>query len=395
MIEGAGQGSPDPALNDRAAVAERLRSQQAAIERELFDRIRALGDIADVKDPEYIHGLPLAIGAGVSYAIALVEGGVRQIPPVPAALLTQAHVSAHSGVRLDTVIHHYSASRTIIEAHLAGAVEATAPLDNAILGDLLRIQGMAFDQVIAAVVTQYRDAVARLAPADSRRLATVRAMLSGEAVDKDTLSYDFTRHHLAVIGHGTGAASVVKGLADALDCVRLTVKRDPETVWCWLGRRHRHDLRRVEDLVTTRWPATVNLAIGEPAQGLIGWRHTFRQAEAAFLLALRRPGSLIRYADAPLVTTALADDLLASSLHELFLRPLLDERDGGATLRRTLRAYFDAGRNGSSAAAALQVSRQTVANHLQIVEHRLGWPLSKCGGALEAALQLHELAVDS
>jgi DNA-binding PucR family transcriptional regulator len=103
------------------------------------------------------------------------------------------------------------------------------------------------------------------------------------------------------------------------------------------------------------------------------------------------PGKPVRYADVALLSSMVQDDLLSASLRELYLLPLDDERGGGVTLRETLRAYFAAGRNGASAAAALNVSRQTITNRLQTVEARVGRSLVDCATTIEVALRLDEL----
>ena len=87
----------------------------------------------------------------------------------------------------------------------------------------------------------------------------------------------------------------------------------------------------------------------------------------------------------------LQDDLLATSLHQLYLEPLEGERDGGKVARETLRAYFAAERNVSSAAAALGVNRNTVTSRLRAIEATVGRSLAFCGSELEAALRLAEL----
>ena len=66
--------------------------------------------------------------------------------------------------------------------------------------------------------------------------------------------------------------------------------------------------------------------------------------------------------------------------------------DGGEALRATLRAYISAERNAASAAAALGVSRRTVANRLRAVEQLVGSAFGAIVGDLEAALQLDELS---
>jgi DNA-binding PucR family transcriptional regulator len=78
----------------------------------------------------------------------------------------------------------------------------------------------------------------------------------------------------------------------------------------------------------------------------------------------------------------LQDDLAAISLRRLLLEPFGDQRGGGTMLRETLRAYFAAERNISSAAVTLGISRNTVANRLREAEARVGRPLHTCGAEL-------------
>jgi DNA-binding PucR family transcriptional regulator len=85
------------------------------------------------------------------------------------------------------------------------------------------------------------------------------------------------------------------------------------------------------------------------------------------------------------------DDLLATSLREIYLAPLAGQRGGGEALIRTLRAYFDAQRNVSSAAAVLGVKRHTVTNRLRTVEDLLNRPLATCANEIDAVLRLEEM----
>jgi PucR C-terminal helix-turn-helix domain/GGDEF-like domain len=226
---------------------------------------------------------------------------------------------------------------------------------------------------------------------EQRRVEQVRRLLAGEPVDAASFAYPFEGCHVGAVARGAEARRVTDALSELLGCRHLAVRCDDGTVWAWLGQRARPDLRRLDRLATARLPTGTSLALGEVGYGLAGWRRSHRQARAAFLVAARRPGSPIRYADVALLASIAQDDLLAASLHQLYLAPLREERDGGATLRATLRAWFAAGRNGASAAAALKVSRQTVTNRLQAVEVRLGRPLISCATAIEAALGLEEL----
>jgi DNA-binding PucR family transcriptional regulator len=60
-------------------------------------------------------------------------------------------------------------------------------------------------------------------------------------------------------------------------------------------------------------------------------------------------------------------------------------------LRETLRAYFSAEQNASSAAAALGVHQQTITNRLHAIEAQLGYPPSLRRAELEAALRIEDL----
>jgi DNA-binding PucR family transcriptional regulator len=132
------------------------------------------------------------------------------------------------------------------------------------------------------------------------------------------------------------------------------------------------------------------LALGDPAQGLVGWRLTHRQARATLPIAVRSSKPVVRYADVSLLASIMQDDLLATSLREQYLVPLSYERDGGQIFRSTLRAFFAANRNISAAAASLKVSPRTIHNRLRAIEERLGRTLSTILPEIETALRLQD-----
>jgi DNA-binding PucR family transcriptional regulator len=91
-----------------------------------------------------------------------------------------------------------------------------------------------------------------------------------------------------------------------------------------------------------------------------------------------------------LVAAIARDDLIESSLRQLYLVPLEGTRDGGRIARETLRAYFATERNISSTAAALGVDRGTVRNRIRMIEELLGRSLQASAADLEIALRLDE-----
>ena len=171
----------------------------------------------------------------------------------------------------------------------------------------------------------------------------------------------------------------------------LLVPRGEETVWAWFGDRRRLAVTDLQTVLLLKLPPGVTLAIGEPAQGLNGFRLTHRQAEAAHLVAQHRQQSLTRYADVALLAFALRDEALARSLVDIYLTPLDDPRKSYLVLRETVRAYLAAERNATSAAAALGVARHTVESRIRKAEELLGRLLPACVAEIEVALRLDEL----
>jgi hypothetical protein len=268
-------------------------------------------------------------------------------------------------------------------------------LDPSAIQHLIRAQDALFDRLLALVVSEYLlEQTARVSATEQRRLERIRQLLDGELIDLSDLGYDIEGSHIGLIASGAGARTVVRGLAKALDRQLLLVSPDHVTVWAWLGGRDSLVSADLTKAISLNWPDHICLAIGEPAHGVDGWRHTHGQAKAAVPICLRNPGTPIRYADAIMLATVLQDEIHVRSLHELFLGPLEAERDGGETYMHTLRAYFAAEQNISSAAAALQVSRPTVASRLHAIERHLNKPIRDYATEIRIALQLHAMDTD-
>jgi hypothetical protein len=375
----------------RADLSARLQARLPEIEQAALTRVYSVSDPSEASDPEYVEGLPAAVTAGFEYGLAGIECGEKRSPQIPAALLTQARLAARNGVSLDTVLRRYFAGYTLLGDFLVEEAEA-AGLGGPPLKRLLRIQAARFDSLIATIADEYaRAADVRPNSVEERRAELVQSLLDGELLDASELAYGLDVHHLGVIAAGAGAEEAVRELAASFDVRLLLIRREDAKVWAWLGSRRPLDPATLEPPVSQNRSANVSLAVGEPAHGLAGWRLSHHQARAALPIALRGPQSLVRYGDVALLASILQDDLLAISLRQLYLTPLSEERDGGNALRETLRAYFAAERNVSSAAGALRVSRQTVVNRLQAIEERFDRSLNSCAAEVEAALRLEDL----
>jgi hypothetical protein len=376
----------------RAALANRLRQRRGEIEQAALTRVRSISDPSESSNPEYAEGLRAAVTAALEYGIEAVERSEERPAPIPTALLSQARLAARHGVKLETVLRRYLAGYTLLGDFLIEESERGGPLRGDALKRLLRVQAAVLDRLVAAISEEYaREARARTGDAEERRAELVARLLEGQRLDTSELAYDFEAVHLAIVARGPDAARTLRGLARSLDRRLLTVCREEATLWAWLGGRRALDLEELGRKLDDKLPPRVSLALGEPGEGLGGWRRSHQQAKAALPIALRSGEAVVRYAEVALLASVLQDELLASSLREIYLKPLSGERDGGESLRRTMSAYFACERNSASAAATLGVTRQTVNNRLRTTEERIGRPLQHCAGELEAALWLDEL----
>lgn len=373
----------------RASLVTRLRARRAEFEEAIFARAQAVSELPPSEDAEYVTGLRAAVTAAVDYAFAGIEQGEDWSGMIPPATLVQARRAARHGVSLDTVLRRYAAGDRLLGDFV---MDETDHFPSDTLRQVLRTQGVLVDRLMAAIATEYMHEADHLRrSSEERRAERVQRLLVGGSAVAAELDYELDAWHIGVIATGARAGAVIKALADDLGCRLLSVPRHDESVWAWLGGRHRLAILDIERLFSARGIADVSLAIGEPAHGIDGWRLTHGQAQRALWVALRSPRVLTRYADVLLLAPALGDQVLAKSLKEIYLAPLGSQRNGGAVSYETLRAYFAMGCNAATAATALHVDRHTVERRLRKIEDKLGRALHTCQAELEVALRLEEL----
>jgi hypothetical protein len=355
--------------------------------------------------------LRATVVAAVEYVLEGIERGEGWAGPIPRVAAEQARRAARMGVPMDTVLRRYLVGHTLFEQFVMDEAERSGRVGWGLdrreaLRGALRTQAAVLDRLLERIAGEYTDELARMDRSpEQRRSERVRRLLAGDPVENGTvagagLDYEIEdRWHLGVIAIGAGAAPAVRGLAMSVDRRLLSVAQGEQSVWAWLGGSERFAAGEIERAIGVgSHPSEgaspsggVVLALGEPASGLAGWRLTHQQAQAALVVATRRPRALTRYADVALLAAALKDEALARALVEIYVAPLEDSRGGGPVLCETLRVYLASERNVSSAAAALGVVRKTVDTRLRTIEKRLGRTLHPCPAELEVALLLDEL----
>lgn len=374
----------------RTELVGRLRARSAEIEDGIFTRIRALTDPVEDEDAEYRAGLRATVAEGLNYALVSIEQGEEWSGPIPAAAAAQARLAARSGTRLDTMLRRYAAGDRLLAEFI---MDESGHFPNESLRQVLRTQGPHVDRLMASVAAEYMDELELMRRSPAQRVAErVQRLLSGDApLDERELDYEFDAWHLGLVVTGARADVAVRTLAAAMSRQALVVPRGTDSAWAWLGGRRRLAVSEIERYLSTGVLGEVSLATGEPRQGLEGWRLTHHEAQAARLVMLRRPQRLTQASEVVLLAAVLRDDPLAESLRETYLAPLDEHGDSGLVLRETLGAYFAAGFNAATAAAALEVDRHTVQRRLRKVEEALGRLLHSCHAELEVALRLEKL----
>lgn len=380
-----------PVAGQRAAVAIRMRECRPEIVQAVRARSAALLESVRGLDPEFMEGQRAAVAAAVDYGIEAVEFGEARCREVPPIFHAQARLTARSTVSLDMMMRRYFAGYVLLGDFLMREADHCS-LNGAVLQCIMRDTAAVFDRLISTIAEEYqREAQGLTSSPDERLAARVRALLSGELLVAADIDYEFDAWHLGAVAVGDRVTEALRELAQPLDRRLLVVRSDDDTVWAWFGGRRPVDPETLEAVLSSVWPGELSLALGESVRGLAGWRLTHRQAQAVLPVAKRTGNGRVQYADAALLASVLQDDLLIGSLRERYLVPLEAERDGGETLRATLRAFFSSDRNASSAAALLGVKRQTVTNRLRAVEEKIGRSLTSSAAEIEAALRLHDL----
>jgi|SRR5580692_5493599 hypothetical protein len=379
-------------------VIEWLRSRQAEIEQAIYARIRDAVPVA-VRGPNLEHeaGLLTAITAVVSYSLDVIGRGSPWPEPIPPAAAAQARRAARIGASLGIVQRRYIAGHHELGEFVTRGVEQNGFSGNGrVVQHLRRTQESLLEHLVAAIEHEYHQELGLMASAPEQRLKEiVGRLLAGESVEPTELTelrYDIhAPWHLGLVAAGAQVESIIGSLKSSVGRRLLVVPEGDGIVSVWFAGQQRSELAEIERMLSPNQCPGISVAMGEPGEGIDGWRQTHREAQAALLVALREPQRFARYAECHFLAAAHQIDTLAKSLQQKYLIPLRRERDGGAMLRKTLRAWVDTDGYVSSAAKILKVDRHTVENHIRTVEKLTGRPLRRsCLSELDVALRLEE-----
>jgi hypothetical protein len=383
------------ALESARAVVDRLRARHDEIARAIYDRIReVVPDSVGARDPTYQAGVLTAVHAVLGYSLDAIEHAPGWSRPIPPEAAVQARRAARAGVSSCAVLRRYVAGHgrfgdfvTEETVRVGLASDAPALLHISSTHDAL------LGHFTAAIEREHDQERQRIACSpEQRRLELVQKLLGGESASPAELAelgYRFDAWHVGVIVAGASAREAVETLK--ADRQLLPVSSSEETVLAWLGGQRRPTHADMERLRLDSEPVGLSLAVGEPAQGIRGWRETYEQAQNALQVARFGRHQRARFADVAVLTPFVRDPDQARSFVGLYLSRLDGQKDGGVASRQTLRAYLEADRNTSSAARRLGIDRRTLTHRLDTLAECLGYELDARKPELEVALRLHEL----
>jgi hypothetical protein len=311
------------------------------------------------------------------------------LPERPADLDVAMVRTAASGGGLRLLLNGYWAAQQVLSTAWLDLVETAAPPPRR--PELLRrieyffLYGRLHTDLVAEA---YRREVQRAARGpDAERLQVVRSLLEGDPLPAAAAGFAAEHHHLGLIAWGAAGEEAARDLGAALGRPVLLVGPLNGEWWGWVSGAR--PLSRADEIALERHrpPSGAGLAVGLPAFGIDGFRGTHRQARRARWRA-RAAGGFHPYADVAVESLAAEneEDARAFLAHEL--RGINDDSAISRRIRETLLAYFAAGQNAASAAVALGVHQQTVANRLRTAEERLGAPIGSRRLELELALRL-------
>lgn len=365
-----------------AELVARLRSIGPQLERLLVARALELGAASD---PEFLAGVPAAAGQLIRLFADAIEQGDRWAPRVPAAISGQIRYCARSGVPLDVVMRRcHSMVLLLVRRTAEGGLSKDA------LSYLFDVQGRQGDRLFNAIAVEYRSELESLERSPTRRLARgVEKLLAGETAEGADLEYELDGYHLGLIAVGPERGILLDALASRSDCRLLVVPRGPDISWIWLGADRAAPIRELARSLA-ELAEGVSLAVGEPREGLEGWRTTHREAKTALGVMSHGCQRVTRCADVVLSAALLRHPDIRRFLLDAYLKPLDRHRNAGA-LRKTLRAYLEHGCNAASAATSLGVDRHTIQRRLHRAEEILGRRLDACHAELDVALRLERI----
>jgi hypothetical protein len=391
-----------------------VRDVVATIARELDDFARPLTEelaaqfleeIPAFRGDESVRDLMAAsTAANLSTIVDVLAHGLPVEPlDLPAAAAAYARRFAQRDLPVEGLLRAYRLGQVrVIRWCLRTLSETTQ--ETGLLADcadeIVSVIGRYIDQISENLVELYATERKLWSQrSDTARAVALRAVLTDETLTRDTselmLGYRLHGWHLALVAwvdpgtpHVTRVLeSFTRGLARAHGAAPLAVLQDDHTLWAWVSGPGPLDTAALAEALTPVEP--VNVALGETAAGLAGFRSSHREAIQTRAVAEtpeQRVPSVTTFGDVG-IAALLYHDL--DALREWVKRTLGElARSDDATerLRDTVRVFLECGGSYTDAASRLHLHKNTIHYRVRKAEELRRRPLRERRLDVEVAL---------
>lgn len=341
-------------------------------------------------------------------ALGVFGGATRRVDVgAPPVALEFARRLAQRGVPITTMLRAYRLGQAAFQQEMITRIAAEPVSAGDVAVAATELSSVAFgyiDKISEEVVEAYQlERDTWLRNRNANRLAKVRAVLSGKAVEsgeiEKAIGYVLSDRHVGAVlwcgpdvDEGARLSSLERhaGLLATATGGRapLIVAPDASTVWAWFPASSIDP-----DLVTRvldGTPEPVRVALGDPASGLDGFRGTHQQALQAQAVALMAGDGLSRSVTTasqlgPLALVA-ADTAAVATWVRTVLGALADDDEQHRRMRETVWAYLSSGSSLMLASQELHLHKNTIQYRLRKAEQARGRPLSEGRIDVEVAL---------
>ena len=398
--------SPSAGADEVRRLARDLLPKTSIISRQITERVlQAVPELAPAGTPDAVGGVQESTDQNIGAMLSTLAFGITPTtvdPPTGTRDLVD-NLTAGGG-DLTHLLRAYRVGHELLwqlwsehvyaeirEPELAPSV---LQISSAHLFDFI-------DRVCERIVESTRAATS---DSDRRRPETrhevVGRLLGSDPVDLGaataTLSYDLTRHHVALLvaplTDVTDVRRELDRLLSAAPVPALALPSGEGGWWGWMGFPHSPTAEQLDKLASVEVDGVL-VGLGEPGRGREGFRRSLaqaREAERVGRLAQRLRPCVLRHRDFEIAALLCGDPDRARALAAARLGDLGSHDELGARLRATVRAFLANGHNRGRAADALHVHHKTVSYRLGQAEELLGRPLSQDTFGLEAALLVHQ-----
>ncbi|TNC21936.1 ABC transporter substrate-binding protein [Amycolatopsis alkalitolerans] len=364
-------------------------------------------------DESVVSLLSASLFQNIDTALRIFQHGIDPTRvEAPAAAMQYARRLAQRGTPVvDLIRAYYLAQTAILNYALTEAAKQIRDPD--MLGGMMSkaLTGtFAFiDRVTQQVVSAYQEERDRwLLNRNALRAARVRELLEGDGLEIDTiesaLGYRLRGTHLAMIvwhavepaqGNALGSLQVVTtALGEGLPTTGqpLLVPADERCAWVWfpLEKAVLPEDEEVGRILATAEP-TVRLVLGDPADGIDGFRRSHRQAGRVHALSTAAGDQCERaltFRDVGAIALMTSDLPATRSWVSDILGALATDDEQHERLRETLLVFLATGGSYTAAAAKLTMHKNSVQYRVRKAEETLGRAVTDNRLDVELALKV-------